>query len=94
MKYWRVAALIWLATAVHACARDLYVNNVSGDDRFNGSAANAQGGKNGPWRTIARALRSAEKGDRINLAATEQPYRESITLQAGRPREFVVTGHA
>ncbi|QDU93322.1 right-handed parallel beta-helix repeat-containing protein [Lignipirellula cremea] len=65
-------------------ARNIYVNNVGGDDRNNGyaEATNSQGG--GPCRTIAKALRSAINGDVIVLAKTSEPYRESITLQGGR----------
>jgi hypothetical protein len=62
----------------------VYVNNVAGDDRFNGAAPVTQGARMGPCRTIAHALELATKGDRVVLAATGEPYRESITLQAGR----------
>jgi len=65
-------------------AKDFYVNNVAGDDRRNGLSEESNGTIGGPFRTIARALKSAEKGDRVILAATAEPYRESITLQAGR----------
>lgn len=77
-----VVLAIWLAAAASSSARDIYVDNVAGNDLFNGAAAQASG-NTGPCRTIARALRSANKGDRIILANTGEPYRESITLQAG-----------
>ena len=80
--------LIWVLFAgccTVLSARDLYVDNMGGDDRFDGSAQNPQGGSGGgPCRTIARALRSAQNGDRIILKNTGQPYRESITLQGDR----------
>ena len=60
-----------------------YVDNVKGDDTRDGRSAEVRSGS-GPFRTIARALRAAEAGDRIILANTGQPYRESITLQGGR----------
>lgn len=66
-----------------AVARDIYVNNVGGDDRHNGGAPTSQIQGGGPMRTIERALRAARKGDRIILAKTAEPYRESITLQGG-----------
>ena len=60
------------------------MNNVAGDDRFDGTAPVTQGARIGPCRTLAHALKLADKGDRVILAATGQPYRESVTLQAGR----------
>lgn len=80
-------------------AGDLYVNNVSGDDTRDGTAAGSLGAQGGPLRTIARALQKANQGDRIILAKTEEPYRESLTLQAGkhsgvpgRPFELIGNG--
>jgi hypothetical protein len=75
-----LVVLCWLAAAVCG-ARDIYVDNRFGDDRFDGTEAKTQGGGIGPFRTIARALRAVSQGDRIVLANTGQPYRESITLQ-------------
>ncbi len=66
-----------------AGALEWYVDNQNGDDQRDGRAAAVSGGS-GPFRTIARALRVAEAGDRIILAETGMPYRESITLQGGR----------
>jgi hypothetical protein len=67
-----------------AFARDIYVNNLTGDDRNDGVAPIAVGVHGGPHRTLARALRAARKGDRVIVANTGQPYSESITLQGGR----------
>jgi len=82
IRYVSVVSLVWLAIAASSSARDIYVDNVAGNDLFNGTAAQSSG-SSGPCRTIARGLRSANKGDRIILANTGEPYRESITLQAG-----------
>ena len=71
--------------ASHALARDLFVDNEAGDDRYSGHQARPMSDGTGPVRTIAKALRVAESGDRIILAATDTPYRESISL-AGRQR--------
>lgn len=71
-----------------AAARNIYVSNVSGDDRHSGSQAANQADDNGPVRTIAKALRSAQGGDRIVLEATGQPYRESVTLTGSRHSGF------
>jgi hypothetical protein len=76
--------LLSLAVVAHVRAEDLFVDNVAGDDRFDGRIAAAGESASGPCRTIGKALRVANKGDRIVLAATGQPYRECLTLQAGR----------
>lgn len=73
-----------LGLTLAASAKDIFVDNVRGDDRFVGAEAARRGAEAGPCRTIARALDQAATGDRIILAATGVPYRESITLQAGR----------
>ena len=88
MRYVAGLVLVWLALPSAAGARDIYVNNVAGDDRFDGTAAVTQGARIGPCRTVTHALELAGKGDRVILAVTGQPYRESITLQAGRHSGF------
>ncbi len=67
-----------------AAARDIHVSNVGGDDSFLGIQVNSRGDRTGPVRTIARALQLANGGDRIVLAKTGEPYRESITLVGRR----------
>jgi hypothetical protein len=76
--------LICCAAATRGWARDIYVNNVTGEDRFDGSAPVPAGEQVGPHRTLARALKATAKGDRLIVANTGQPYRESITLQGAR----------
>lgn len=73
-----------LYTADPLSARDIYVDNVAGDDRRAGSSAAVAGQSGGPCRSLRRALELAEASDRIVLANTGQPYQESVTLQAGR----------
>ena len=99
MRFLGVILLVLAATAVDSSARDLFVDNLGGDDRFDGAAATTLGGRSGPCRTIGNALLKAQKGDRIILAATGKPYGESVTLQAGkhsgiegRPFEIVGNG--
>ncbi len=72
-----------LLLAATAGARDIYVDNVAGDDRHEGrdSSPTASGG---PCRTIARALRLAQSRDRVVLNDTGQPYHECITLHGPR----------
>ena len=81
---WWLSAMVigsLLGGRVHGI--EWYVDNVKGDDTRDGRSAEVRSGS-GPFRTIAQALRVAEAGDRIILANTGQPYRESITLQGGR----------
>ena len=67
-----------------ALARDIYVDNVAGDDVFDGNVPRSIGPGVGPLRTITRALRAATGGNRIILANTGQPYRESVSLVGSR----------
>jgi hypothetical protein len=67
-----------------ALAVDIYVDNLLGDDRRGGSSAVVASEGVGPCRTIAKALRITQPGDRIIVANTGQPYREGITLQGPR----------
>jgi hypothetical protein len=72
-----------LIAVINLPANEIYVNNLSGDDTLDGGEAKSAGTGVGPVRTINKALRIARPGDRIVLAKTSQPYRESVTLQGG-----------
>lgn len=61
-------------------ARDIFVNNVQGNDATRGLMAETTDPDNGPVKTIARALRIAEPSDRVVLINTGKPYRNSISL--------------
>jgi len=76
--------ILTLALAGPAAARDIYVDNVAGDDRAAGNQVQGRADMTGPVQTIAKALRLAGRGDRIILAKTDQPYRESISLVGNR----------
>lgn len=87
-----------LLMAETARARNLYVNNLAGDDLHDGRAPAADTQDHGPFRTIGRAMKMARKGDHIIIANTGTPYRESITVQGGRnsglaTRPFVIQGN-
>jgi hypothetical protein len=87
-----------LAAATPAAARDIFVDNTAGNDRFAGERPQVTAESSGPLRTIARALCVADAADRIVLAKTDQPYRESISLvgarHSGSPMQpFVIDGH-
>ena len=78
-----LAVALLLTSAAPASARDIFVNNAAGNDTFNGiSAEFTEGG--GPVQSISKALDLAKKGDRIVVANTGRPYRESLSVQAGR----------
>ena len=70
--------------ALPADGRDIHVSNLGGDDRSNGSSLRPTTARGGPVRTIAKALRLAEAGDRIVLAKTAEPYRESLSLTGSK----------
>jgi hypothetical protein len=97
MRLLLVTCLVWSVAAPLAAGRDIFVDNVGGDDRYDGSRPQSFGG-NGPCRTIARALRAAEKGDRVVIANTGQPYFGCVTLTGGShsgfvERPFVIEGN-
>lgn len=81
-----------------ASARDIYVNNVAGNNRYRGLRQQSFDDNSGPLRTIARALEIAIPSDRIVLAKTGQTYRESVTLFGSRhsgtlDRPFTIQGN-
>jgi hypothetical protein len=78
IHYPLLALLLGLTSA--AVGREIYVNNTTGEDRFDGSSPQALDGPVGPLKTLALAAKIARAGDKIVLAKTDQPYRESITL--------------
>lgn len=81
---WIAAVLLALGLFVPSTfARDIFVNNQFGDDRSSGLYPRANDQATGPVRTIARALKIARKYDRVILANTGEPYRESVTLWGG-----------
>jgi len=67
-----------------AAGRDIFVNNQMGDDTSSGAQQAATAERTGPVASIQKALRLAQSADRIVLANTGRPYRESITLMASR----------
>lgn len=84
--------------AAPAMGRDIHVSNTAGDDSFSGHYPQTVHDRTGPVRTIAKALRLAQAGDRIVLAATGEPYRESVSLVGRRHsgyshRPFAIEGN-
>jgi len=79
-----VAIAVILVFTSSSWARDIFVNNVLGDDRNGGQRDTVAGERGGPCRSISKALRIATTGDRIVVAKTGQPYRESLTVEGPR----------
>jgi hypothetical protein len=75
------ACVLLLVDVQLTTAATVYVDNVGGDDLHDGTQPTSLGG-NGPVRTLAKALRICHSGDRILLADSGEPYRESISLSA------------
>ena len=76
---------IFVASAVQtATAETIYVNNIGGDDTNNGLTQENKGDGVGPLRTLTGALKRVERGDSIELAKTDVPYNECVTLQGRR----------
>ena len=94
----RSSIVILLAVLARpAVGRDLYVNNQSGDDGATGHQPRVMPDRTGPVKTIVKALRLAQNGDRVVLAATGQPYRESVSFVGSRnggtpSQRFVLQG--
>jgi hypothetical protein len=81
-----------------ASARDIYVNNQSGDDLLDGSAPATSGSASGPVQTLRQAVWLANTGDHISLANTGVPYHESVSLVGDKnsgfaTRPFVIDGN-
>ncbi len=93
-----VLAVVLLTAARPLTAAEWYVDNLRGDDAFNGSSRDPLSGENGPLRTIRRALSRAGSGDTIHLANSDQPYYESLQLFGPKHsgvanQAFVIHGH-
>ena len=67
-----------------AAGREVFVDNVDGDDRFTGQQPRDPGGMGGPVRTLAKAMQLAGPGDSIVLAKTDAPYHESLSVTGSR----------
>jgi hypothetical protein len=80
----RTAILFYSACVVvllcrSAVAGDLYVNNVFGNDSLSGDREQPSE-RQGPVRSIQRALCLAKPGDHIHIAKTDKPYREELSI--------------
>jgi len=90
------SGLVWLLSLLIVAtttARDVYVNNVIGNDMNVGGRTDVRP-QDGPVRTLNRALRLVDRGGRIVVANTGEPYREMISVcdveQRGYPGQPLV----
>lgn len=82
--------LVILLVASNAPARDIYVNNVVGNNSNRGDAPD-HSATAAPVRTITRALRLATRFDRVILVNTGVPYYDHISLSL--PQHSGVPSH-
>ena len=82
-RYFAVTATLLILVSP-SFARDIFVSNTAGDDRFTGRISHSMPDLGGPVRTISKALRLAHRGDRIVVQNTGEAYRESLSLVGGR----------
>lgn len=88
-RWFAIAFIASVVVASPAAARDLFVNNLGGDDKADAREPTSST-EGGPVRTIGRALELSQPGDRIYLANTGEPYRESITFSGADRSGFTL----
>lgn len=93
-----VVFLAFFYTTADLAAKDVFVDNVGGDDGSSGEFVQPTPERTGPVQTLAKALRLAGRGDRIIIKKTERPYYEPISLSSsqhgGYPsRPFTILGN-
>ena len=81
------AVCVQLLATPPLLARDVFVNNATGDDQANG-LAESHGPFGGPMRTIRCGLAALGPGDRLVLVDTGVAYHESICLSGPNHHGF------
>ncbi len=76
-----VALTLW---SLPAAGRDIFVNNLEGDDRWSGQLPRDSTRSDGPVRTINRALALTRSGDTVVIADTKVPYHECVSVVGSR----------
>ncbi len=101
MRSWLVLTLaltLFLASRQDARASDIYVDNLIGNDAFDGELERPTDVGSGPVRTLHRALHLAGFGDRIVLTRAGGLYYDSLSLTGVRhsgtsERPFTIIGN-
>lgn len=79
-----IAAALFLLQAVNASAVEIYVDNLVGDDVFDGRNSVPSDTGTGPVRTLRRAIQLAGFGDQIVLTRPGAVYYDSLSLTGTR----------
>ena len=74
------------AAGAPASARDIFVNNLGGNDTLDGASHLVEGADHGPLRTLRKAMMVADPGDVIRIIPTSEPLREEIAISGARQR--------
>lgn len=81
-----------LVFAFHAAGETIFVNNVTGEDTFDGRSEKAGKEGSGPYATIEKAFESASKSSRIVIANTGKPYQRPYPGNVGEALRLRVGG--
>jgi|GEM_PF-925695 len=79
-----VAFVVCLLLCPNANADTIYVNNISGSDLNDGASPEHKGEGIGPLKSLTGALKRVHRGDKVELAKTQAPYKECVALQGSR----------
>jgi hypothetical protein len=76
-------------------AKTIYVNNLIGNDLFDGSQATVSGTKTGPIRSIKQAFAIVKTSDKIEVANTGKAYHGGNVLSVGGTTEepLIINGN-
>lgn len=98
VKSFFATSLLFLTMSSPCLATDIYVDNLLGNDLFNGITSTSEGSEGGPVRTLRRAMQLAGFGDRIVLTRSGAFYYDSFSLtgvqhSGTRLRPFTIVGN-
>ncbi len=73
----------------NSATKEIYVNNILGSDKYDGTSSKPTGSTHGPVATMGKAVSLLKTSDRMIIANTGKPYRDSIHLfkQSGTPEK-------
>jgi hypothetical protein len=80
VREWGALVALACLGVVQLPARDLFVDNLAGDDRRNGLTPTVSGQSDGPIRSLQLAVSVAHYGDRVILRPTGIAYRGGVVI--------------
>ena len=93
----KLISLAGLMISLPVISADYYVDNVVGNDAFDGKSEKVAGDKSGPVATIDIALKKAVAGDTVHMNNTGKLYRQSADfygMKGGEPGKAITfDGH-